>query len=349
MLVMPDPANAPAIVGTIKGGITLTHPITATQLSTMNAVAHQILKLDIDVEEVDPLTPAQAAEAIKDPAIRSQTVQAMIALEMLAPTTQRTAEEASGNKHRFQDGTLPHIEEYVRALDVKLPEMKTLNAIASDHEEMIYLDIFFRTPVRTGLVDSIKDSGLRNTIKAIGAARGHGSSPAVADKFKRLEDLPEGTWGYQLAHMYQANGWLFPGETGGPPETLSIHDWVHVLSGYPPSPVGELQVNSFIHACSEDPLSFGYMILALAAYGLGGFNPGGQKWTTKGDAYVRDDVGQLFAEAVMRSKTVGVDLFAVDHWGQANKTVEEMREKYSIPAKTVDIGDPDPGLPSYQP
>ncbi|NQU37725.1 MAG: hypothetical protein HQ526_09070, partial [Actinobacteria bacterium] len=195
-------------------------------------------------------------------------------------------------------------------------------------------------------VETIKDAGLRSFIKTAMAVPGHGENTVVADKYRRLEDLPDGSWGRQVATMYATYGWPYPGEKHGAPEMTAQHDWVHVLSGYPPTPVGELQVNTYMAVSSDDPMSFGGIFLAMSLYGLGGISLPIGNFTSQGGAYDRPDIGALFSEAVNRSAAVRVDFFDFDHWGSAKTSVEQLREQYEIPAKTVDIGDPDPGLAS---
>ena len=129
-----------------------------------------------------------------------------------------------------------------------------------------------------------------------------------------------------------------------------MHDWVHVASGYPPSSVGEVQVNAFMHATSPDPSSFGTVVLALSLYGLGGISLPIGNFTSKGADLAREDIGTLYSEAVNRSIATQTDfMMGIDHWGNAAKPVEQIRHQYGVGAKTVDIGEGDPGLPSYEP
>ena len=63
---------------------------------------------------------------------------------------------------------------------------------------MMYVDMFAH-PLRRAAIDNIRDVGIRNFVRNAAAIRGHGTAPEISDKYRRLEDLPEGTWGRQLA------------------------------------------------------------------------------------------------------------------------------------------------------
>lgn len=348
MIVIPEQSLAPSIVAAVKGSIG-EQGINPVQLATMESVAHDIMHADIDVAELEGLTPEQAAQRITDPQIRLQVLQAMLAVEMLLPAS-LDGTETEEARQRVSTAQADRIQEYAKAFDVSLPQLRTFRDRAEGHLRMMYVDMFARTPLRRAAIDNIRDVGIRNFVRNAAAIRGHGTAPEISDKYRRLEDLPEGTWGRQLAGMYQANGWPYPGEKHGVPEATAMHDWVHILSGYPPTPVGELQVNTFMHATSPDSSSFGGVVLALSLYGLGGISLPIGNFTSKGGDLARPDVGRLYAEAVNRSMATGTDFYTgVDHWGNAAKPVEQLREEYQLPEKTVDIGEPDPGLPDYQP
>jgi hypothetical protein len=63
--------------------------------------------------------------------------------------------------------------------------------------------------------------------------------------FKRLGLLPEGTLGREYWKHLTKEGFGFPGEPGGIPESVSYHDVAHVLAGNDTSPLGEIQQGSF--------------------------------------------------------------------------------------------------------
>ena len=103
-----------------------------------------------------------------------------------------------------------------------------------------------------------------------------------------------------------------------------------------------------MHATSPDSSSFGGVVLALSLYGLGGislpignFTSGGRPGTARCRSALR--------RAVNRSMATGTDFYTgVDHWG-TRRNPSNSCARVPTPEKTVDIGEPDPGLPDYQP
>lgn len=344
MLVIPTADSVPLIYSTVKGAIGEAE-ITDLQKMVIEAMVHDILKSDIDFDSVPPFTPEQAQANVRDKYLRDQITQTLVALELLAPTAD-WHRGGSGLKGRMDRSQAQRVEKYAQALGSDLPQLTLMRHMAQGNAKLATADIALRGGVRTVALENIKESGLGSFVKGMASMRGHGENTQLVDKFKRLEDLPDGSWGKALINMYHANGWGYPGQTHEVAEPVTVHDWVHVLTGYPPSVMGELQVGAFIHASSPDPLSFGFVAGILAGYGIGGIKPVILNGETKGYGLAdRSDVGQGVAEALLRSKAVGIDLLSgIDHWGQAHKSVEEMRAKYRIPPKTVDVGDPDPGL-----
>jgi ubiquinone biosynthesis protein Coq4 len=107
--------------------------------------------------------------------------------------------------------------------------------------------------------------------------------------FKRLGLLPEGTVGRECWKHLTKEGFGFPGEPGGIPESVSYHDIAHVLAGNDTSPLGEIQQGSFQGGNRrEDGFFFiqfvllhfhhGVKITPQAAPQLGNFHPEKVLW-----------------------------------------------------------------------
>ncbi len=344
MLVLPTEDQLPWIARAIKTALAGDDELTEYQRMALTGIARGLLHTDLDVEALAPLSAEQTREHLADPAIRAQTVQAMIGLSMLEP---RHKADGSVDDHaRISLAVTLRVKAYAAALDVDAPSLKVMEDIARDHMKRAAVDELRKSPVPAIAKSEIHEEGFVGFIRGMAASAGKGENLRIADRFRRLEDLPDGTWGKQVVNMYQDHGWIYPGCKDGPPEPVSVHDWVHIAAGYPPSISGELQVWAFIVASSSDRFSFGGLLFPLVLYGVGGAKPL-YSGVTKGGGYAHDDVGELFSEAVTRSLACGTDmLMGVDHWALAAKPVEQIREEFRIPEKTFDIGDSDPGLSS---
>jgi hypothetical protein len=73
-------------------------------------------------------------------------------------------------------------------------------------------------------------------------------APVNRDKlwnYKRLGLLPEGTLGREYWKHMTREGFGFPGDVGGIPDTIAYHDIAHVLADNDTTPLGEIQQGSF--------------------------------------------------------------------------------------------------------
>ena len=70
--------------------------------------------------------------------------------------------------------------------------------------------------------------------------------PTLAAKFHALGQMEDGTLGKTYFGFARRHGFALPGEMGGPPVfPFVVHDVIHVLSGYPPTPEGEMLTLAF--------------------------------------------------------------------------------------------------------
>ena len=109
------------------------------------------------------------------------------------------------------------------------------------------------------------ERGLRTTLAGLLRAR---DEVDVAARYHALGNLSPLSFGYALWNHYRQNRFRFPGEGGGVPERLLLHDLSHVLSGYPTDPMGELQQSAFQTGCARDD-SFLALYLGILSYQLG--------------------------------------------------------------------------------
>ncbi|MBL8352366.1 MAG: hypothetical protein JNL87_18880 [Burkholderiaceae bacterium] len=64
-------------------------------------------------------------------------------------------------------------------------------------------------------------------------------------RYRRLGLLPEGTLGREYWKFMTCEGFPFPGDVAGIPDTVAYHDVAHVLAGHEATPPGEIQQGSF--------------------------------------------------------------------------------------------------------
>jgi len=79
------------------------------------------------------------------------------------------------------------------------------------------------------------------------------ADPAITARWQALAECPAGSLGQALHGFYQERGFALPGVVGSGNEALAQHDWIHVISGYGTTPLGEMQVTGFMAAASPSP------------------------------------------------------------------------------------------------
>jgi hypothetical protein len=116
-----------------------------------------------------------------------------------------------------------------------------------------------------GDASSEHERGVRKTLAGLLRTRDNGE---VAARYHALGALSPLSFGYALWQHYRLNHFRFPGEGGGVPERLLLHDVAHVLSGYSTEPFGELQQAAFQTGCTRDD-SFLTLYLGILSFQLG--------------------------------------------------------------------------------
>ena len=330
MILVPTPEIVPFALGGIVGAVAGDDGLLPQQAATLGAMGRVFTGDAVDVAAVAPCSPTEVAAGITDPAQRQQLIQAMVVLAFL--------------EHPPSEVRLANIRRYAEALDVDEGAVKVFGDYTHDHTKRMLLDTMRHMPLADLERDFAKEEGYDVVAKSLLAVLGKGSSPKLAAKFERLESCPEGSVGRKVLEMYQDNGWPFPGQPHGVPEATTVHDWVHVLAGYAPTPKGEVQVNAFISACSPDPRLFGTVILALGLYEAGAFKLPIFPHAPEGGVMEQPGAAEGLADAIRRGLATNTDvMFGIDHWAIADEPVAELRERYNIVPKDEPAPTADPG------
>lgn len=331
MIVIPSPDLMHATVGAIIGAVGTNGALLPTQLAVIEAIARVFGAPNLDIGAIDPLTAGDAAIAIADPAARHQVVQAMVVLAFM--------EHPPSAEHQES------IRRYAHALHVEEAAVKVLGDYTHDHTKRMLLDTFRSMPMAEWEKAFAHDEGLATVARSILATFDKGESPKLAAKFHALESCPHDSLGRKLWEMYQANHWPFPGERLGVPEATTVHDWVHVLAGYDPTPLGEIQVTAFIAACCPDPKLFGAVVLALGLYEAGAFKLPQFPAPPSGRVMEQPHAPEALADAIRRGLAVNTDVMeGIDHWALADVPVATLRARFNITDKNEPQPTRDPGL-----
>jgi hypothetical protein len=331
VIVTPPVELVPTCVRGVRAGAVGDEPLTEVQADVVAAISRELLHVALDPADLAPIEPDELAAAVADPAIRHQLVVAMLALSLMA--------------HPPDPGAPDRIARYAAALGVDEAMLAATRRYVEGHRRWMLFDFARHDVLRTLLARQVHERGVLPLLEQVGALKGVSEDRALAQRFRELEHLPAGSWGRVLWEFYRAEGWPLPGERGAVPQATSEHDWVHVLSGYPPTPLGEIQVTAFMAANLRADLAFSILFWGMGIYETGAIRiPLGPSHV--GTLASAPDGGAQFADAVRRGAACRADSLLMDHWAHAERPLAEVREELGVGPKHLPGPDPAPSVPT---
>jgi ubiquinone biosynthesis protein Coq4 len=265
----------------------------------------------LDLEALDPVTPAEVASAFPEELWRRRVVQAMVAMTVIDG-------DAGADE-------LALVESFAAALGIDDHSVRNLERVIEGDLLRLRVDIVRRSVFARQMMRELwQEKGVRGLWELNVARKKGNPDPELAWRYKRLGLLPEGTLG-RLYWIYMAERKLaFPGEEGGFLEKLVRHDLTHVLTGYGTDPAGEAQIAAFNAGYKhEDPFAPIFMVLVTFQLGvrtLPVVEPA--KLTLDPHALVR---------AMQRGAAANLDVTDNwDYWPLLDKPIDEARRTLGI-------------------
>ncbi len=280
--------------------------------------AAKALQVEIDVEELKPVTAEEVATLFPSPALRLRLVQAQLIMAMMDGEVRKDELEC--------------IRSFCEVLGVEEPRLKNLRQYLEGHMRLIQWDLLRRSQMIDDVFgEARRREGLRGVWKTFGAMQGLSEDASVAWKYRRLGLLPEGTFGRMYWEHMSARQFSFPGEHKAFPELLAKHDLCHVLGEYDTDAAGECEVIAFICGFMKaDPFWYLFAIIMHMHLGV--------------EIFVGDPTARLamdhekVIQALKRGLLVSEDLYDTgwDYWPLFALPIEEVRARYNIvPKDTV--------------
>ncbi len=208
------------------------HGFGAAARNLINAAQKHVLKVDVDLDALEPISATELAASFPPGPLRPQFAQAMLMMSV-----------ADGEPTPAQ---MALVHEFAAALGVDQPAIEVVRRLA-DHQMLLFRLDFMR---RSHIADMMKDTfrhhgGLPGIVRSVLGLRGFVEDEELAARYEALGRLPAGTLGRVFHAHYRDSGFAFPGEKGGFPEGAVYHDFAHVLGGYAPTPEEETLVGGF--------------------------------------------------------------------------------------------------------
>ncbi len=181
----------------------------------------------VDVDGLEPITPADVALRVVDPHHQKRLVQLALVAALIEGEPDHT--------------TLNEIRDLAAALDIRDSGLEVLREVVDGHLFMARFDMARR--LRGAMLP--KDMTLAKLFRQMLPFLGVGRDPETAAKYRALAECAKGTFGRAFYDHYVEHGFAFPGETHGIIERGTFHDAGHILSGYDVTPAGEIQQAAF--------------------------------------------------------------------------------------------------------
>lgn len=331
MLIIPSPDVAEVCARAIVSAFGPA-TVTETQSAVAEMVLSQVMGVDLHLANLEPISAHAAAAGIEDIGLRHQVVSAMICQSLI---------DDQPNRERAD-----RIVAYADALGVKPSMLNPMREWARGHRRVMLADFLRGSWHGKAFRQEFDDKGPVGIVRELTQYEGWTEDPAEAARWADLANLPGGSWGRSVWEFYDRHGWPLPGQPHSVPYPTTHHDWVHVLSGYDATPLGEILVCAFMSAGMPPDIGFSMLFWGLSIYETADihvvFQPGGKRTIA-----ASPDGPAQFADALRRGAACTVDALDLDHFALASESLVEMRSRFEIPPKMIH-GDPEavPSLPA---
>lgn len=252
-ITAPPPSIARAGLRALKSVASVDGTFRELERELLDSLQRYVLHSEFDIETLEPISPAELAEAVPPGEFRERIVHGAIFMSMI--------------DGEVADTELDLVDDYAEALGINDASLKDMHRFAIGQFKVLRFDVLRRFILADRLKREWKEEGLRGIWNLVRVAI-QGEDAVLAARYQALESLPEGTLGREYFEFIRANGFALPGEKDSLPEVIMFHDCNHVLGGYGTSNEEETQVAAF-HAGYRGHDKFGLMLFLLMQFHLG--------------------------------------------------------------------------------
>ncbi len=170
------------------------------------------------------------------------------------------------------------------------------------------------------------------------------SDPDLANRWRSLEHLDEGSLGLAVSRFYRARGFSYPGTEGSVSPLLAQHDWVHVIADYGATIDNELEVFAFIARANDDPRGFSFLAMVVSLFETGMLATGAGLFEPDAGHLQLAGMPERIGDAMRRGALCrgSIDFLGLDWFELAHRELGELRAEFGIVPKRDGIGSPGP-------
>jgi len=295
------------IVAGLLGGISTRSGPTAEQLIVLESITRDLWgRGDIDVKNLTPLSSAELAKALPRQAARERFAEIMMTLELC--------------RHPMSKEQVALAERYIAAMGIGDVEVEVTRTVITRGAEAAATDL---ERCYQKILPEISELSLRDRYLRLDKP-----DHALAERLRKLRDLPEDTLGYQYLEFYRRNNIELPGDDTHLPAHYVNHDMNHVITGYEPTAPGEIARSGFLLATNDSHHNWLEFLLTMSIHESGVLNHGDIR--AKVATLDRTGVPEFLGEGLQRGAKCTVDLSQVDHLAIAHLPLEQVRDDFSI-------------------
>lgn len=317
--------------------------LTELQTSVLCSLTTSMTGFEVDFTDLDPIDAADYADGLarRDESFRTRMVQIMELGHMILP--EPSVEVAD------------RVIEFARELNVDNDCIHTAREVAEGSRQLVAAD-FDRNRYLADL-DLSAFTPLRSADDKAWAWTNTADRPELAQRWRDLGELSEGTLGRGVHDFYLARGFRFPGEPGSAPPLLAQHDWVHVIADYGSVVASELEVFAFIARASDNPEAFALLAMVINLFQTGALDGAAGIFQADPGHLSSDGMPVRLADALRRGALChgSVDWLATDFFSMADLPVDAVRERFGVVPKSDEAtaaGSPSPwgagGISTFQ-
>ena len=213
--------------------------LTRIQATWLDVIFGKLLDFDFDLTRISRIVPTELRFQWHDVGRRQELVEFLVSLELLSNPISECLSRS--------------VEHWALALGIDHDAIDLVRELARHHHRRATrawyrLSWFGRKAKQNeAQMRQIADHGVMAIALTLEP------DPSEALRWRNLNHCPDRSIGQALYQLLESQDIGFPGEVGATHSTLALHDWIHVITNLPVSPLGEIATAAYIAASSQTP------------------------------------------------------------------------------------------------
>lgn len=303
---LAEPATR-ALLGSIDTG----DGGTAEQRALLDAVVTIAWgRTDLSIDELVPLTTAEAAAALPTRGARRQVGELAAALELC--------------RHPLTYDQVELTESLAAALGHSGPDIGLARALVHQQAALALADL-------RRFEDDVRPAWSERTLVQEYLDATPAADAELLARLHSFAELPDGSLGRAYLAFYEDHGIRLPGDDTTTPAFFVGHDMNHVIAGYGTTAPEEIALSAMLVGISDDDPHWIILLAGLMAYEVGL----AKRITATSEAMGRPGAAEMFADAMRRGAGCSADFSVADHLSLVELPLDEVRSRFGVPPRLI--------------